>query len=228
MIGESLLSRALNKGALVVLNDPLVWKVPNIIIFQFNPEQLTRRLAPQVAGLQPEKPGQARPEEVKTPGPPLETITLKVELDAADQLEFPLLHPHTVKLGIHPALAALELLLYPPTRSLLRQDEEAEVAVKQVSQKANELPTALFVWGVARVVPVRVTSFSVTEEFFDTRLNPIRATVEMTLQVLTATVLKKGTLAYDAYITYQQAKEALARVHLADTAEQAVSVILPF
>lgn len=228
MIGESLLSRALHKGALVTLDDPMVLKVPNIIIFQFNPEQLTRNLTPQVPGSQPEKPGQARPETVKTLGPPLESISLKVVLDAADQLEFPVRHPQVVMFGIHPALAALEMLLYPTSQQLLLQDQEAETAVKQVSPKANELPTVLLVWGVARVVPVRVTNFAVTEEFFDSRLNPIRATVDISLQVLTNIALKKRSLAYDAYMTYQRSKERLARVHLANTAEQVLSVILPF
>ena len=228
MIGESMLARALHKGALVVLDSDFVWSLPNIIVFQFNPEQVTRNLAPQVAGASAEKPGQARPEALKTSGPPLETISLKVVMDATDQLEFPQLHPNIVLFGIHPALAALELLLYPPSTQLVYNEQLWSTAVTQVSPKADKLPIVLFVWGPARVVPVRVTSFSVAEEFFDPRLNPIRASVDIGLQVMTSTVLPPKGFAHDAYIVYQQAKERLARLHMAETAEQALSVILPF
>ena len=56
----------------------------------------------------------------------------------------------------------------------------------------------LFVWSKSRVVPVRVTEFSVTEEAFDPSLNPIRAKVSLGLRVLTTDDLgfthKGGTI----------------------------------
>jgi hypothetical protein len=42
-----------------------------------------------------------------------------------------------------------------------------------------QAPLALFVWSQHRILPVRVTDFSITEEAFDPALNPIRAKVSL-------------------------------------------------
>ena len=47
-----------------------------------------------------------------------------------------------------------------------------------------EQPLTLFVWSKSRVVPVRLTDFSITEEAFDPHLNPIRAKVSLGMRVL--------------------------------------------
>jgi hypothetical protein len=75
-----------------------------------------------------------------------------------------------------------------------------------------ELPLTLLAWGKSRVVPVRLTSFAVTEEAFDPKLNPIRAKVDLGMQVLTYMELKESTIGFDAYIAYQTQKEVLARL----------------
>ena len=203
-------------------------KSPTVIPFQFNPEQITRNLSPQAAGQKPDKPGSAREEALKTSGPPLETISLKVVLDASDELEFPEQNLDTLLFGIHPALAALEMLLYPPSTQILLAEQQTGTAVSQISPGADQLPLVLFVWGPNRVAPVRVTSFSVTEDFFDTDLNPIRASVDLGMQVLTYMVLDETSPAHGAYMTYQETKERLARLYASDSAAQTTSVVIPF
>ena len=43
----------------------------------------------------------------------------------------------------------------------------------------------LFVWGLQRIVPVRVTDLTITEKLYDTALNPIHADAQIGLRVLT-------------------------------------------
>ena len=81
----------------------------------------------------------------------------------------------TVELGIHPQLAALEALVHPRADDLQANDALAGSGVLEVLPL--EAPLTLFVWSKQRVVPVRVTDLSITEEAFDVALNPIRAKV---------------------------------------------------
>ena len=91
------------KGALVAYQLPEL--LPTVIIFQYNPEQLTRSLQARTAT------GGGRGDANRTDGPPEETISLSVEIDAADQLETQ--DPVTTVVGLHPVIAALEGLMYP-------------------------------------------------------------------------------------------------------------------
>ena len=69
---------------------------------------------------------------------------------------------------------------------------------------------ALFVWSENRIVPVRIKTFSITEESFDTRLNPIRATVSLTMQVLNVNDLGFSHKGGSLFMNYLQNKERLA------------------
>jgi len=213
------------KGALVSFPSQFLGPVPNIIVFQYNPEQLSRTLAARAAPPEPSNAGAAREDAYRVQGPPVETITLSVVLDAADQLAEPAQHPHAVQFGLHPALAALELLLYPPSAQML--ETELLGATGSVQVCPYDLPLTLFVWGKSRVVPVRLTSFSVTEQAFDQQLNPIQARVALGMRLLTYMELKKTSLGHGAYVVYQTQKEALARLNLVSSAEQ-VMRMLPF
>jgi len=75
-----------------------------------------------------------------------------------------------------------------------------------------DLPLVLLVWGKSRVVPVKLTSFSVSEEGYDTRLNPIAAKVELGMQVLTYMEFTDSSIGRDAFIAYQKSKERLAQL----------------
>ncbi len=213
------------KGALVAFESQFLGPIPNIIVFQYNPEQLNRTLAHRSAPAESSNVGAAREDVQRVLGPPVETITLSVELDAADQLDEPATHPHVAVFGLHPALAALELLLYPSSAQALLNRTLARAGTAQICPA--DVPLVLFIWGPSRVLPVRLTSFSVTEEAFDTRLNPIRAKVELGLRVLTYMELQDTSLGYTAYLATQIQKEVLARLNLFSSAEQIVGM-LPF
>lgn len=226
MASEFPRSPRLLKGALVSYASQFLGPIPNVIVFQYNPAQLSRSLqsrAPNAAAGQ--RAGEAREETYRVEGPPRERITLSVELDAADQLAEPALHPHVVAFGLHPALAALELLLYPPTEQFLLR--RALAVAGTVQHSPPEVPIVLFIWGRSRVVPVRLTTFTVTEEEFDPQLNPVRAKVDLGMDVLTYVDLRDNSVGYAAYLATQVQKEVLARLNLVNSAEQIIGM-LPF
>jgi hypothetical protein len=203
-------SPRLLKGALVVFASQKRGPPPTVLAFQYNPEQLSRSLAQRAAPPNPGSVGGAREDAFRVLGPPVETINLSVVLDAADGLEQPEQNVAVAANGLHPALAALELLLYPPSTQVLVNRSLAKAGSVQISPA--DLPLTLLAWGKARVVPVRLTSFAVTEEAFDPKLDPIRAKVDLGMQVLTYMELKENTIGFDAYIAYQTQKEVLARM----------------
>ncbi len=217
-------SPKLLKGALVAYESQFLGPIPNIIVFQYNPEQLTRSLSYR----QPTPDyssgnwGEAMEDIYHVQGPPSETISLSVELDAADQLERPLLNPHVVQFGLHPALAAMELLLYPTDFQILLNDSLMQSGNATVS--SADAPLVLFVWGISRVLPIRLTNFSVTEQAFDQKLNPILAKVDLGMQVLTYMELKTSSLGRSAYLATEVQKEILARLNLANSAEQIIGM----
>lgn len=203
-------SPKLHKGALVVYESQTPGAQPQATIpFQYNPAQLSRSLASRAAPREPSNVGAAREDVLRVLGPPVETIGLNVVLDATDQLEEPDRNPAVVEHGLHPVLATLELLLYPPTA---RAEEIERLAAQgQVQLCPADLPLVLLVWGPSRVVPVLLTSFSVTEQAFDPQLNPIRAEVKLDMRVLTYMEFPKESVARDAFIAYQREKENLAQ-----------------
>lgn len=194
-------SPRLVKGGIVLL-DPQSAAVQQVIVLQYNADTLTRRFETKAVELG----GQNRSEALRLTGPPVETISLEAELDATDQLEVS--DRTAVELGLHPQIAALESLIYPTTAQLLANDALASAGRLEIAPM--EAPLSLFIWSKSRIVPVRVTEFSVTEEAFDVALNPIRAKVSLGLRVLSVDDLgfrhKGGSL----YMAYQQQKERLA------------------
>jgi 3-polyprenyl-4-hydroxybenzoate decarboxylase len=68
----------------------------------------------------------------------------------------------------------------------------------------------LFVWSKSRVVPVRITDFSITEEAFDTQLNPIRAKVSLGMRVLNIDDLGFQHPGGHYFMAYLSNKESLA------------------
>ena len=118
-----------------------------------------------------------RVDALRLRGPAVETIKLEAELDATDQLEFPNQYPMATQYGLHPQLAQLEMLINPTVETLQRDDALANAGTLEIIPL--EQPLTLFVWSSSRVVPVRLTDFSVTEEAFDPNLNPIRAKVSL-------------------------------------------------
>jgi hypothetical protein len=201
----------LQKGALAVYPTQTPGSQPStIIVFQFNPESMKRTLANRAAATPAGgNTGASKEDVLRVAGPPLETINLTVDLHAADQLEDPDSNATVAEHGLHPALATLELLMYPPSGDSAKMEQQAASGQVQVSQA--DLPLVLLVWGKSRVVPVKLTSFSISEDAFDTRLNPISAKVELGMQVLTNMEFTDSSIGRDAFIAYQKAKENLAQ-----------------
>ena len=191
------------KGGIVLI-DPESARVQRIISLQYNPDSLSRSLQVQGAGGE----GGNRSEALRFKGAAVETYKLEAEINAADQLEFPGHHRAVVENGIQPQLAVLESLVYPTSQQLLDRNDLAQSGVLEIAPM--EAPLSLFVWSKNRIVPVRVTDFSVTEEAFDPVLNPIRAKVSIGLRVLSVDDLgfqhKGGSL----FMGYLQTKERLA------------------
>ena len=196
-------SPKLLKGGIVLI-DPETAVVQRIIALQYNPDSLSRTL--QIKGVGAE--GGDRSEALRLKGPPVETIKLDAEIDATDQLEFPDQNQTATQLGIHPQLAALETIVYPTSGQLLANNTLAQSGTLEIAPM--ETPLTLFVWSKTRILPVRLTDLSVTEEAFDPALNPIRAKVSLGMRVLNVDDVgfahKAGTL----FLSYLQAKEQLA------------------
>ena len=196
-------SPRLFKGALIGVDifNPLA----SVVVFQYNPDTMTRRLEPRAASGDGE-----RSEAFRLAGPPKETITLSVEIDATDQLEEA--NPLAVVSGITPTLAALEMMLYP--KSALVIANSILNAIGTVEVIPAEGPMILFVWGPTRVLPVRLTGLTVTEEAYDTLLNPTRAKVELSLSVLSYNDLKIVSPGNALFMVHQITKEVLATTNL--------------
>jgi len=195
-------SPRLIRGGLVLI-DADSSAVQRIIALQYNPDTLTRTLQPQSI---PDTGD--RSEALRLKGPPIETIKLEAEIDAADQLEQPDRFPNTIEFGIFPQLAALETIVYPTSAQLQANNALAQNGTLEIIPMQS--PLTLFVWSKSRIVPVRVTEFSVTEEAFDTALNPIRAKISLGMRVLSVDDLGFSQKGGSLYLAYQQQKEKLA------------------
>jgi hypothetical protein len=192
------------KGGLVLLDPVSFAVVPGgIIVLQYNPDTLSRTL--KIKGAEE---GGDRSEALRLTGPPVETIKLDVEIDATDQLENPTQNPATVQYGAGPQLAVLETLVYPTSADLQNNYSLSQQGTLEIMPMMKPLP--LFVWSALRVLPVRITELSVTEEAFDPRLNPLRAKVSLGMRVLSIDDLFFNDKGGSLYMAYQRQKEALA------------------
>lgn len=225
-------SPQLLKGALVVYASHDPGAAAKIIPFQYNPDQVSRSLSQAgattsttTATASSVNRGQAQQDVLRVQGPPRETFTLSVTLNAADQLEFPEQNQNIVQNGLHAVLATLEMLLYPASYQVLQNESLAEDG--EVQLNPADLPLVLFVWGRSRVVPVKVTSFSVTEEAFDPLLNPIQTKVELGLQTLNYVDLPSSSAGRDIYLSYQRQKETLASQFQAGEEAEPIKGLLP-
>lgn len=199
------------KAAIVGL-DPISL-MSSIVVFQYNPETLTRSLQPQMSGS-----GGERAEALRLKAPPIETIDVEVMIDAVDQLEGG--DKMAGDVGIHPQLSALEMLVYP---------KSAQVIVNTVLLATGTLevippiaPLTLFIFGAKRVLPVKLTQIQITEEFHDARLNPIRAKASLGMRVLSYDDLSLTHPGYALFMAHQVVKEGMAIVGSAQNLDAAL------
>jgi hypothetical protein len=194
-------SPRLLRGGLVLV-DPGAGSTLRIIALQYNPDTLTRSF--QIRGAGPESGDHL--EALRLKGPPIETIKVEAEIDATDPLEVG--DATAVDAGLHPVLAALEILVHPSSIQLAANHREARAGSLEIVPEMAPLP--LFVFGPKRIVPVRITELSIAEEAFDIHLNPLRAKVSLSLRVLTVDDLGFDGKGGGLFMTYLQAKEQLA------------------
>ena len=188
----------------IVLIDPDTSAVKRIIVLQYNPDTLSRTLQVQGVGA----PEGDRSEALRLKGPPVETIKVEAEIDATDQLELPDQNRVATQVGISPILAALETIIYPTSTQLQRNNSLAQAGTLEIAPMESAL--TLFVWSKTRILPVRVTDLSITEEAFDTALNPTRAKVSLGLRVLNVNDLGFDHKGGNLFMTYLRQKEQLA------------------
>lgn len=198
-------SPKLIKGGLVVLPPGGNGAPRRTIALQYNPDTLTRSY--QVQGTGGDGGGE-RAQAFRLKGPATETLRVEAEIDATDQLELPEQNAVTVRHGIAPQIAALESLVNPSVEELLALDALAAGGTLEILPP--EAPLVLFVWSRSRIVPVRVTELSVTEEAFDSALNPIRAKVTLGLRVLTTDDLGFRHRGGSLFINHLRTRESLA------------------
>jgi hypothetical protein len=197
-------SPQLTKGGLVVI-DAGSGAVTRTIALQYNPDTLTRSYQVQGAG---GDGGGERAQPFRLKGPAVESIKLDAEIDATDALERPDGNAHAVQFGIGPQIAVLEGLVNPTSGDLVTLDAESQSGTLEILPP--DPPLVLFVWSASRVVPVRVTDLSITEEAFDAALNPIRAKVSLGLRVLTTDDLGFRGRGASVFINHLRTREALA------------------
>src|SRR6185436_13711448 len=250
-------SPKLLKGALIQFSAPMLVPIPNIIIFQYNPETMTRQVVPwkpreKVTYEDADAANKAAAEflnELAQPFDPQVTFSLTLELDAADALEEPSTHPVATIAGVADRISAMEMLCYPPGPSALAGLLNISVSVSLSSGIGGigglgatadvvpklQVPVVLFFWGPGRIVPVRITSFSVEEQQYSPLLYPIRAKVSLGLSVLNENHLVNvagdpgQSLIIDfaklCYKFTQAQKEALALANLANSVESIIGML---
>lgn len=215
MSSDSKVRPLLQKGGLAVYESvKTANRTPKIIVFQYNPEQLKRTLTARAPKAKSSNSGGAKEDVMRAMGPPVEAITLSISINAVDQVS--LARAKISEFGIYPELSVLEMLLYPTVATAKKIEEKAKSGKVQLSEGEQDLPLALLVWGNSRAVPIQLTSFSITEEAFDTDLNPIQAKVDLGMNVLTYIEFPTNNLAQSAFISYQSRKEELARKYAAN------------
>jgi len=197
------------KGGLVLLDPDTFAVLPNgIIVLQYNPDSLSRTL--KIKGIEE---GGDRSEALRLTGPPVETFKLDAEVDATDQLE--VADPNTLQNGLFAQLSALETIVYPASATLQNNFNLSQSGTLEIMPALA--PLTLFVWSANRIVPVRLTDLSITEEAFDPKLNPIRAKVSLGMRVLSIDDLNFNDKGGSLYMVYQQQKESLARMYQGGT-----------
>jgi hypothetical protein len=214
---------ALLRGAFLKFGGGMLG-LPDIIVFQFNPETVTRTPSLQQTDVTASTASWEDPRQVLAA--PTESFSFTLRLDATDQLAAK--NPIAKTSGILPALSAIEMLMYPvaPQSSLLTIVSGDGASY---SNPPNVLPSVLFFWGPSRLLPVNVTALSITEMEYDMLLNPTRAEVSVTLQVISPPALDAtDELMRGAYMYTQTVKQAMAAANLANSAELAAPIAVSF
>lgn len=227
------------RGALIEYGSDVLGPIPNVVVFQFNPEQISRTLNIASSHSGADSPETARLTEARTTsGPPVETFSITSHFSAADDLgKNNALSAIPRVFGVGPQLAALEKMVYSSAGLLsaaigaaidavgdaLGLGGDDEGATRATPREAA--PKILFFWGPSRVLPVEIRSMSITEQKFDALLNPVQAQVEIGLAVANITPDSDDKLGFGALTYTQTVKEAQALLNLVKSVELIVDVV---
>ena len=227
------------RGALIAFTETFPLPVPNVIVFQYNPETMTHGWQPASTASAAAGHASQHVSQLAVSGPPVETFNFTLAMDAGDTIADgdPVSAGLAVLNGIYGRLAALEMLMFPlppPGGGLVGTVSAAlGLSAKAPSRKvpAGDLPLVLFVWGPGRIVPVRVTSFSVTEKLYDSPfLNPTHAEAQIGLRVLAlnelsdvSDIMKPVAKAASTYS--QNRREALALASLSNAVDSILGML---
>ncbi len=233
------------RGAFVELMPTFLVPIPNIIIFQYNPETITHSWTPAQRATAAAGRSGAKPNPLAVMGNPGESFSFTLAMDATDMLAdgSPVAKGIATASGIYTRIAALEMLLYPSAGggdligSLSVSIGSGGISFGGAAAGVKRrippaiLPTVLFVWGPGRILPVRVRSLTITEKLYDeTLLHPTHAEAQIGLDVLTPEELNAvtgtfGELAKGAYAYSQALRQALAIANLANSVESAIGML---
>lgn len=191
-------SPRLFRGAIVTLKKHN--QIARAIPFMYNPNTVNRSLEAQVIE---NSGGNGR---ARYAGAPIETIKFDIKLDATDALEKA--EENAVTSGIYPQLAALETLLYPSSEAVKLNTMMLNIGTIEIIPPPA--PMTLLIWGIKRIVPIRITEYSVVEDYHDAQLNPISATVSLGMRVLSYSDLAADTIGWNLFMSHQVVKENLA------------------
>jgi hypothetical protein len=232
------------RGAFIQYNNSFPLPVPNLILFQYNPETMTHTWTPAQAGGS-NSAGQSPSNPLAVIGPPEESFSFNLVMDSNDTIADNT--PGAAQLanvsGVYPRLAALEMLLFPvetaggglvgTVSSGLSSGASAVDGSAATAVPFGNLPVVFFIWGPSRIAPVRIETLTITETLYDSlTLNPVHASAQLGLKVLTAPELQfidgpSGTLASAASTYAMSLREALAIDNLINSAES-IAGMLPF
>lgn len=226
------------RGALVEYSGQFLGPVPNLVIFQFNPETIDRTITIPGATAAANNSAANRPkrESATTEAPAVESFSITAKFSAADDLGSGGAVSIVPRLfGVGPQLAALEKMVYPPTTpggligaaidaigSALSGGRAAAAPTRPVPPQ--RVPRILFIWGPTRVLPVRITSMTINEKQYDALLNPVEAEVVIGLTVL-STPSPSDAVASGAWKYTQMVKDTQATLNLAKVIEFAVDLV---
>jgi hypothetical protein len=172
------------RGILASFDNPLLGAIPTIVLFQYNPVDVTRVFRAEVGdggGGASQGTHAARNQSQ----PSIEEYTIKLELDATDGLAKGAEGaPLTTAFGVGPRLAAIEMLMQPVGESVLGGLAGGLLGGGGAKVPAGRTPLVLFIWGPTRIAPVRLRSLTIRETSFDELLNPIHATADLGFGVL--------------------------------------------
>jgi len=215
------------RGALIEYGTDLIAPIPNVVIFQFNPESLARSLQ-----IPPPPTGATQRETTQAGERTFEKISFTAHFSAANMLDEG--KALAELFGIGPQLAALEKMVLPSSKlaglvgaaiDAIGSALDAGDAKPAQPIPREKYPRILFIWGLTRVLPVTIDSMSISELDYDSVLNPLRAEVQITLSVISVDDCSDDVLAKGALEFSMLAKEAQAIANLANSAEQIVDLI---